>query len=102
MQSRWIKRRAHTRRLRNGGTAFVRESWSLLATKGADSKSSYRHPCPQCGAKIISVHMPNGGWAHFEGAKGLGRVKHPCLHLGEGLLNAKDDKTRDLFDERAG
>ena len=46
-----------------------------------------------------SVQMPNGGWAHFEQAKGLRRVKHPCLHRGEGLSRSRDDKTLDLFDE---
>jgi len=41
--------------------------------------------------------MPNGGWAHFEGAKGLTRVKHPCLNIGEGLSKKRDNQTPDLF-----
>lgn len=46
--------------------------------------------------------MPNGGWAHFEGAKGLARIKHPCLHRGEHLNRFRDDKTLDLFNESGG
>jgi hypothetical protein len=42
--------------------------------------------------------MKGGGWAHFEGAKGLGRVKHPCFHRGEGLGRRRDNETLDLFD----
>lgn len=42
--------------------------------------------------------MPNRGWAHFEGAQGLTRVKHPCLHLGEGLSKKKDEETLELFE----
>jgi hypothetical protein len=45
--------------------------------------------------------MKRGGWAHFEGAKGLGRVKHPCFYRGEGLSRLRDDNTPDLFDEPA-
>jgi hypothetical protein len=43
--------------------------------------------------------MKRGGWAHFESAKGLGRVKHPCFHRGEGLSRRRDSQTPDLFDE---
>lgn len=43
--------------------------------------------------------MPNGGWAHFETGKGLSRIKHPCLHLGEGLSRTRDNNTPDLFFE---
>ena len=41
--------------------------------------------------------MPNGGWAHFEGSRGLTRIKHPCFTLGVGLSKAHDGETRDLF-----
>jgi hypothetical protein len=41
--------------------------------------------------------MPNGGWAHFEGAEGVERVKHPCMHLGEGLSKKRDEQTLELF-----
>lgn len=53
-----------------------------------------------CGAALIRVIMPNGGRAHFEGANGLTWVKHPCLHLGEGLSRKRDDDTPDLFAEQ--
>jgi hypothetical protein len=42
--------------------------------------------------------MKKGGWAHFEGAKGLESVKHPCFHRGEGLGRRRDNETPDLFD----
>lgn len=42
--------------------------------------------------------MKRGGWAHFEGAKGLGRIKHACLHRGEGLSRRRDKDTPDLFE----
>lgn len=101
MQSHWIKRRAHSRRLRNGGTTYVQESWERRHLSSERRGERYRQKCSRCGAHIISVHMPNGGWAHFEGAKGLTRIKHPCLHLGEGLGRDRDDKTLDLFDQLA-
>ena len=41
--------------------------------------------------------MPNGGWGHFEGGKGLSRVKHPCFTQGDGL-SGRDTETPDLFD----
>lgn len=97
MRPRWIRRRAHTRRLSKGGSTHVRESWALLRSEARRRRGSYRHDCPRCGAQVLSVNMPNGGWAHFEGAKGLSRVKHPCLHIGEGLSSTRDDRTPDLF-----
>jgi len=41
--------------------------------------------------------MQNGGWGHFEGAKGLGRIKHPCFTIGAGLSRNRDDRTLDLL-----
>ncbi len=58
---------------------------------------AFRHPCPRCGGEILSVHMPNGGWAHFEGGAGLSKVKHPCFDLGAGLGRQRDELTQDLF-----
>jgi len=43
--------------------------------------------------------MPNGGWGHFEGGKGLGRVKHPCMDRGSGLSKKRDEQTMDMFEE---
>jgi ribosomal protein S27AE len=99
MRARWIPRRSHPRRLKSGGTTSVRETWELRFDRSGRRAQSYRHSCPQCGAVIISVHMKRGGWAHFEGMKGLGRVKHPCLHRGEGLSRRRDEETPDLFDK---
>lgn len=97
MAARWIRRRAHRRSLGGGRVIAVRESWVLVEEAQKETKS-YRHACPRCGAPIISAHMPNGGWAHFEGGKGLGRVKHPCLHRGEGLSRKRDENTPDFFE----
>lgn len=97
MTGRWIKRRSHSRQLRSGRTTVVRETWAFCDERQRRGRR-YGHPCPVCGAKIVSVHMPNGGWAHFESAKGLTRVKHPCLHIGEGLSQRPDRDTLDLFE----
>jgi len=101
MEFRWVKRRAHIRRLSSGRNIEVRESreFRKSANKAKKNKNSYRHPCPDCGAEILSVRMPNGGWGHFEGGKGLGRVKHPCMDRGSGLSKKRDDQTMDMFEE---
>lgn len=99
MGSHWIRRRSHQRRSRSGRTIFVREAWELRLERSKRRIQSYRHHCPHCGAIVISVHMKRGGWAHFEGAKGLGSVKHPCFHRGEGLGRKRDKETPDLFDK---
>lgn len=96
MLLRWIRRRAHPRHLARGRSINVRESWALRRLED-NRRQHYRHECPHCGAQIISVCMPNSGWAHFEGVAGLGRVKHPCLHIGEGLSTRRDEHTLDLF-----
>ena len=99
MGSRWIRRRSHDRRSKMGRSISVRGTWELRSERSKRQAQAYRHSCPDCGAVIISVHMKRGGWAHFEGAKGLGHVKHPCLHRGEGLGRRRDGETPDLFDE---
>lgn len=66
-------------------------------SKSKQTKGAYLHSCPYCGTAIISVNMRNGGWAHFEGAIGLTRIKHPCLHRGEHLGKSRDETTPDLF-----
>lgn len=100
MAKRWVRRRPHRRRLRSGRMAEVRETWILHDLEPVRRRKDrrYRHTCPHCSASIISVHMPNAGWAHFEGAKGLTRVKHPCLHRGLGLPGGRDELTLDLFE----
>lgn len=99
MGSRWIRRRAHHRRSKSGGATFVRESWEFRPEGSKKRASAYRHRCPACGAAVLSVHMKNGGWAHFEGGKGLGSVKHPCFHRGERLSRRRDNETPDFFDK---
>ena len=98
---RFVKRRAHQRHLPDGKVTFVRESWVMVEHSGERRADSYRSPCPVCGADIVNVRMPRGGWVHFEGAKGLGHVKHHCLHLGEGMSWQRDNCTPDLFDNIA-
>jgi hypothetical protein len=99
MNGQWVRRRAHPRRTRRGRTSFVSETWEFRAKGKQQSSGAYRHRCPDCGARVVSVRMKRGGWAHFEGAAGLGRVKHPCFHRGEKLSQRRDDETPDLFDE---
>lgn len=98
MAVRWSKRRTHTRHLPSEKRTEVRSSWIPIWLTRDTPRRSYRHRCPSCKAQILSVHMPNGGWAHFEGRKGMSRIKHPCLHMGEGLSRKRDDQTPDLFD----
>ena len=98
MEIRWVRRRSHKRGLKSGEVIFVRESLAAYELKNKGAVGPYYHPCPLCGAKILSVHMPNGGWAHFEGGRGLTRIKHPCLHRGLGLSNGRDNLTLDLFE----
>ena len=97
MEPHWIKRRAHIRHVSKGRSVPVHESWIRYSPAKQPQERS-QQKCPYCGAKITTVPMPNGGWAHFEGGKGLKRVKHPCFHLGEGLSIKRDDQTPDLFD----
>lgn len=97
MGHRWIPRRSHSRRLSNGRITEVRASWVLQHSPDEKKRRSLRHQCPMCGAEVITVRMPNGGSAHFEGRRGLSRIKHPCLHLGERLSRKRDADTPDLF-----
>lgn len=99
MSGDWIRRRSHKRRLKSGRSTIVRETWELRPQSRKKRSQSYRHACPDCGAAVVSVRMKRGGWAHFEGAKGLGRVKHACFHRGERLSRRRDNETLDLFDD---
>ncbi len=100
MPIKWVRRRAHNRMLNNGTTSNVSAAWvPYKMGRKRQSNSSYRHQCPECGTEIISVRMPNGGMAHFEGRRELARVKHPCLNRGEGLSNSRDPDTPDLFQD---
>lgn len=98
MITRWSYRKAHLRRLATGRIVPVRETVVSCTTNAVPQNGSFQHQCRKCGAGIISVRMPNGGWAHFEAAPGLTRIKHPCLHRGEGLPQHRDDRTLDIFD----
>lgn len=98
MMDRWIYRKPHNRRLSTGRTVPVRGVWLSQSNSTQEKGASYRRVCPSCGAPIVSVHMPKGGWAHFEGRKGLTGIKHPCLHLGEGISRRRDESTPDLFE----
>ena len=95
-----IYRKAHDRKLRDGGYARVAASWMIRETTHATTHESktFRHECPMCRAEVRSVKMPNGGWVHFEAAGGLQNMKHPCFYIGEDMLHRKDTNTPDLFD----
>jgi len=99
MTLNWFWRSPHIRRLPSGDYTHVHGCWCPREGTQRDKKRRNRSKCPQCGAVIFSVKMPNKGWAHFEGGKGLSRVKHPCFHRGEGYSQCRDDQTGDLFDQ---
>ena len=96
MDGGWHLRREHYRWLPAGRAVRVRQAW--VCQEGSQKGNAFKRVCPNCGADITSVRMPRGGWAHFEGRKGLTHLKHPCLHLGEKLSRRRDSKTLDLFD----
>ena len=64
---RFAIRHSHPRRKKRGGFSTVRDHWVLQEPGAAERKNSYRHPCPTCGTEIISVRMPNSGWAALVG-----------------------------------
>lgn len=97
MPNSWFKRKEHTRRLASGKLTFVSACWVPCKMSSHDTTRRRTRSCPQCGAVISTVKMPNRGWVHFETGKGLSRVKHPCLHRGEGLSRRRDKDTPDLF-----
>lgn len=96
MAENWHWRRAY-QRTQSGRTVNVRAHWVFVERSFEGRQSSYRRSCPRCKAAIVSVRMPNSGWVHFEGADGLGRVKHPCFTIGDGLSRRDDNETGDLF-----
>ena len=75
MRDRWHFRRAHARRLRTGRTIFVCGGWVLQGECVSGNGTSFKRACPVCGALIVSVGMPKGGWVHFEGGEGLTQIK---------------------------
>ena len=81
--------------------AYVRETLVLALREGEEKSRVYRGCCPRCGAIIRSVNMPNGGWAHFEGAEGLGKIKHPCFDK-RASVKRSDDGNLDLFADYLG
>ena len=99
MAGHWRRRRSHSRRLRSGRSTFISATWELRSEERKKTTSAYRHRCPDCGVVVVSVRMKRGGWAHFEGANGLGRVKHPCFNRGDGLGRRRDNETPDLFEK---
>src|SRR6476469_193165 len=101
MATQWAYRQAHGRRLKSGRLVCVGGSWALCAKAGSKPRQRCGRKCPVCGAKVLSVPMPNGGWVHFESRVGLRRVKHPCLHIGEGMSDTRDPLTLDLFADRS-
>ena len=98
MRDQWYFRKAHARRLATGRTISVCGGWVLQGERISVNRTSLKRACPVCRALIVSVGMPKGGWVHFEGGEGLTRIKHPCLHLGEGLSRRRDGTTPDLFE----
>ena len=99
MSIKWIRRRAHIRRLPSGRTVEVAPSWMPVErSDSAGPEKSFHSACPICDAPILSQRMPNGGWVHYEAEGGLQNMKHPCFYIGEDMLHRKDPHTPDMFD----
>ncbi len=98
MTIRYVTRRQHARRTRSGRIIIVREHLALYDRDGEARKKSYRHPCPKCGAEVVSTKVRNGGWIHREGGKHLSHVKHACFYMGDRLSRKRDEDTPDLFE----
>lgn len=96
MSVKWVKVRKHPRAI-NGTTILVKDHHRLVETS-ARRNSRHSTLCPYCDAQIRSVRMPNGGFVHFETARGLSRIKPPCFTIGDGLSNKHPDGMDDLFD----
>lgn len=92
----WLKRKSYFRTGILGNRIPVKGYWAFYQKERKAKLRSYRHPCPECGADIVTVPMKNGGWVHFEGGKGLGKVTHPCMHRGKGIPKSKDMETLDF------
>lgn len=93
-----VHRKEYSRRSPSGRMIIVSAHWAIYERDSKKEKRSYQHDCPECGAAIISVSMPNRGWAHFEAKKGITRVKHPCLHRGENIQKGNIKDIEDLFE----
>lgn len=97
---RWSLRKAHFRQTVSGKLVHISKCFVYCAPRSkAEGKKAYRNTCPHCHAKIISISMPNGGWVHFEGQKGLTTVRHPCFSRGDRLSKKRDEHTPDLFEQ---
>lgn len=97
MKTRWVRRREHNRRLASGKVVTVRDNIALYHAADSTEANKRSGTCPDCGAKIGSLRMPNGGWVHYEAGHGRSRIKHPCFHRGEGLPKGRDTDTLELF-----
>ncbi len=98
MSIKWVRRRAHMRKLPSGQVVPVASSW--MPVENSDSgglEKSFHSACPICDAPILSQHMPNGGWVHYERDRNFSRIKHPCFYRGDHLAPERDTETGDLF-----
>lgn len=105
MDSDRIPRRSHTRRTPTGRFAQMRST--RVAPNTARLKRQTLSACPHCGAKIVTLRMPNGGRGRgfsqhmgFDGDARLQRTPHHRFEIGRGLRlgRARDASTWDLFD----
>jgi len=98
MSIKWIRRRAHMRRLPSGQRVEVASSWMPIerSDSGGPEKSCHS-ACPVCDAPILSQRMPNGGWVHYERHRNFSRIKHPCFYRGDDMAPERDTQTGDLF-----
>ncbi len=97
MSVRLHSRRAHTRRYRNGKLGFVCASVVTNSEGSNEPGKRWATTCPRCGARIIIVRMPNGGWARYEAGRGMSRIKHACFDRGVGFSKGSENDTLPLF-----
>lgn len=98
MSIKWVRRRAHMRRLSTGQVVQVAPSWMPIdRSESGNPEKSFHSACPVCDAPILSLRMPTGGWVHYERHKNFSRIKHPCFYRGDDIAQARDNETGDLF-----
>lgn len=101
MAGKFHHRKAHMRRGPSGKIIEVRacEYWREDRSDDPDgTRKSYKRICPSCGATILTMQMPRGGWAHFEdGMLHLGTL-HSCFTIGRGMSRRRALAIRDLFE----
>lgn len=97
MSVRLHSRKAHVRHYRSGKIGYVCACVVTHDVGLNEPGKRWSTSCPHCGARIVTVKMPNGGWVRYEAERGMSRIKHACFNRGEGISKSRDGETIDLF-----